>query len=1122
MPSIYPVPSTRVSTQLLHQRTLAQLHESQRSLLRIQQQLSTGQRLSVPSDDPASATRGLTLQRTIEFKGQVETNLNATESYINATDSSLASVSQLMADARGLAVRAADSTTSETERLAIAEQVRGIIRQLVDVGNERFRGRYLFAGSDTSQIPFEYVDGNVQYSGNDRDLRTLADVDFLVDSNVSGHEIFGGFSTVVKSDVDLNPVLRNETLLTDLHAGQGVRLGAVRVSDGTSSSVVDLSAAETIGDVARLLTDNPPAGRQLDVFVTSNGLRLELDAGNLTVGEVDGGTTAEQLGILSANGIGPGPLIGNDLDPVLKLTTRLEHVLGAPAAALVASAGPNNNVVIEALEPGTTQNDVSIQFVDDSLLRAAPGLNPGNEYAVYSTTSVAARAALTLTGPDNDLVLTSDVTGVAGNQIGIQIVASPLGGDSANVSYDAVARQFTIEIDDADQTTLNTLVTAINGSGVFTAAADGSLGEGFNGGAPVLAADAGVVQGNTGNSGGEGRTFFVHVSGRGSTSNDVVAALNADADFSAEFLARLDPIDSTTPALTGNGLVDPNALGVTGGGSGQPFDLDAGIHVQQGDQSHVIRFDDAETVEDLINAVHGSPASLVAEINESQTGLNLLSKLSGADFSIGENGGSTATHLGLRSFTTDTLLADLNHGLGVHTADGDDIIIQRNDGVQLGIDLTGAFTVGDVLDRINNHPSNLGPTTQVVAQLSAIGNGIELVDDNPAGLVLTVRRSAPSRAVWDLGLVPEGQDVGVPGDGPPPTAATAAISLTAPNNVNNSFVITANQFGTAYNGVSVNVVNLTASGDQAFVTYDSVGQTLTLDVDPTATTANTLIAAIGAEGTFQANLDLSTDTTNNGTGLIVDTGTVGVTAGGSSSSSAQPAATPVRFPIPNHLNTGFHVTALQTGTQWNGVEVELVDTFGAGDVAVANYDSLARRLTIDINQSGTTTNTIVGAIIAEGTFTASLDTSADPTNNGSGIPNANGIVGVTFGGAAETLTSRDVDPQEVEGVFNSLLRLERALRDYDLPEISRTVGLLDLDFDRANFGRGALGARAQGVEILQRRLADEDVEIRSALSDEIEVDLTQAISEMAARQASLQAALQTLAGNFSLTLLDFI
>ena len=108
-------------------------------------------------------------------------------------------------------------------------------------------------------------------------------------------------------------------------------------------------------------------------------------------------------------------------------------------------------------------------------------------------------------------------------------------------------------------------------------------------------------------------------------------------------------------------------------------------------------------------------------------------------------------------------MAELNYRQGVNPATGTDFIIRRNDGIELEIDISTATTVGDVLDLINNHPDNLDPTTAVLARLQAFGNGIELLDDNPAsGESLTVSRVSGSNTAWELGLVTWGRIVHKP------------------------------------------------------------------------------------------------------------------------------------------------------------------------------------------------------------------------------------------------------------------------------------------------------------------------------------------------------------------------
>ena len=64
--------------------------------------------------------------------------------------------------------------------------------------------------------------------------------------------------------------------------------------------------------------------------------------------------------------------------------------------------------------------------------------------------------------------------------------------------------------------------------------------------------------------------------------------------------------------------------------------------------------------------------------------------------------------------------------------------------------------------------------------------------------------------------------------------------------------------------------------------------------------------------------------------------------------------------------------------------------------------------------------------------------------------------------------------------------------------------------------------RSQGVEAIRDRNVDDQIELRSTLSDEVDVDLAVAASQFAARQAAYEASLRTIASMFHLSLLDYL
>ena len=668
----------------------------------------------------------------------------SSQSYLRTTDSTLMNLSGLLADARGSALGVVGTTATDLQRETAAREIEQIVSQLLDTGNQQFRGRYLFAGSITTRQPFEETAGGfIQYNGNEGAIQSYCDIDLLFQSNVTGNQVFGGLSEPAGDPVDLDPVVTFNTRLSDLRGGEGISSGSIKISDGAKSSIIDIGNAATVGDLAGLLRANPPEGNQVQVEITPNDIRIRLTSGDLSITEVAGGTTAHELGILTEIGAGTGWVTGRDLDPVLRGTTSLDDLLGSYAQAVVRSTDNDNDLIFKADTMGTSFNGVTVRFED----------------------------------------------------------TAPAGG-AETVTYNGV----------------DELVVGIKAGETIAA--------------------------------------------------DVIAAVNAAHDAgTVPFTAGLDPLDRPQGGIS---FVQVTSA-VTAGGSGSPLDTTSGLQIVNGGQTHTISLATAETLEDVLNILNGAGAGVLAEINADQNGISLRSRISGADFAVGENGGTTATQLGLRTFTSDVALEDFNHGAGVNTCEGEvDFTIQRADGVQLDINLDGAETVQDVLDLINLHPDNADGALS--ARLATVGNGIRLVDQSSGSGQLTVARTFKSTAAIDLGLIPASG-----GDGESQIRnAIADVDLTIGGaGANNGLSFAARNPGSYGNATIVFADN----ADQAATfDYDAANRTITfgMTTDPSGgepvTTAADIITMLEADpvadAAFSVTLNLADDPSNDGSGIV--------------------------------------------------------------------------------------------------------------------------------------------------------------------------------------------------------------------------------------------------------------
>ena len=185
---------------------------------------------------------------------------------------------------------------------------------------------------------------------------------------------------------------------------------------------------------------------------------------------------------------------------------------------------------------------------------------------------------------------------------------------------------------------------------------------------------------------------------------------------------------------------------------GDGIDTENGFTITNGPKSATIDLSAAETVQDIINAINGSELFVLARITEDGTGIEVFNQVSGVPLTIGENGGTTATDLGIRTFDESILLSDINFGRGVFTIEGkDDFRITAKDGSPVDVNLDGATTIGDVIALINEAATDAG--VSIEASLAATGNGIRIEDSTGGSGRLVVSPLNQSESAANLGLL---------------------------------------------------------------------------------------------------------------------------------------------------------------------------------------------------------------------------------------------------------------------------------------------------------------------------------------------------------------------------------
>jgi flagellar hook-associated protein 3 FlgL len=125
-------------------------------------------------------------------------------------------------------------------------------------------------------------------------------------------------------------------------------------------------------------------------------------------------------------------------------------------------------------------------------------------------------------------------------------------------------------------------------------------------------------------------------------------------------------------------------------------------------------------------------------------------------------------------------------------------------------------------------------------------------------------------------------------------------------------------------------------------------------------------------------------------------------------------------------------------------------------------------------------------------------------------------------GAVDTIIGEDYLPHDAGGALDTLLRLEDAVRDGDIPEIERLQAKLDVDLDRASQSRGRVGVWSRNLIELQAATEEKVIQLTSQLSDEVDADLATVISELTQRQTALEASMRIIGQTAQLSVLNFL
>lgn len=275
----------RISTSQQQLQTVQTMLDQQSRLARTQQQIASGQRILVPSDDPTGAKQMLDLGAAVTTTTQYQRNADVAEARLGAEENALRATTNLLQRVRELAVQANNDSLSAPDRKAIAVEVRERLAELIGIANSQdANGEFLFGGYRATTRPFSVAaDGTVAYAGDQGQRQLQIGSDRRVAVGDSGAAVFqavrnGNGTFVVDQGANAGTGIAGPGTVLDPAAWVPDQYSIAFVTNGAGQLAYQVSGA-----VSGQVVPAPPAALPTDAPAYSSGAAINFQGAQVTI-----------------------------------------------------------------------------------------------------------------------------------------------------------------------------------------------------------------------------------------------------------------------------------------------------------------------------------------------------------------------------------------------------------------------------------------------------------------------------------------------------------------------------------------------------------------------------------------------------------------------------------------------------------------------------------------------------------------------------------------------------------------------------------------------------------------------------------------------------------------------
>jgi len=214
----------RITNNMLINNMLNNLNNNLNRMNKYQNQLATGKKISLPSDDPIVASRALKLRTDVAEILQYKRNVDDADSWMDITETTLGQMGDVMHRVRELAVQAGNGTNTPEDLDKIKQEMEQLKTQMVHLANTTYAGRYIFSGFKTDKA---LMDENgvflIDISNSEQILFEIGIGDDI-HINVTGSDLFNNGTDAAAGDTS-GLLATFDAMITALEAGDNEAAG---------------------------------------------------------------------------------------------------------------------------------------------------------------------------------------------------------------------------------------------------------------------------------------------------------------------------------------------------------------------------------------------------------------------------------------------------------------------------------------------------------------------------------------------------------------------------------------------------------------------------------------------------------------------------------------------------------------------------------------------------------------------------------------------------------------------------------------------------------------------------------------------------------------------------------